>query len=216
MQTLRAGLLIKELNDNIRQHIAISSSDTSNNTHQQLPKVYIYSTHDTKIALLLHAFGQFNGYLIPAGATLLLELHHYQDQEGSTSNTAKTDSHKYYNKYFLRVYYFNETYTNDWAYQLVSDRICVHISSDSNNNADAGDSNNNDPDYWPQWKCPVKHYLEQISSYEPYDWHYQCGLKMLTLNYFTVNLYILGTNFFCLLILLVLLKLYSSKIRFHC
>lgn len=178
LQTLRAGLLIKELNTNIRNHISGLN---------QTRKVFIYSTHDTKIALLLHAFGLFNGYLIPPGATLLLELHHQQESD-HTSTAAE-------NGYFLRMYYFNETYSSDWAYQMVSDRICLQDRTTS------------------QWKCPVQHYLKQTAAFEPYDWTYQCGLRLKPMHYFTMNLFILGTNFVCLLLLFVLLRIYSSQIR---
>jgi len=178
LQTLRAGPLIKELNTNIRNYIEGKN---------QRRKVFIYSTHDTKIALIMHAFGLWNGYLVPPGASLLLEL-----QQVSLPLKKKQ---KPTTEYFVRLFYFNETYTTDWAYQLLSNRICATTNNRT------------------QWRCPVQRYLANAAHFEPYDWQYQCGLKMLTVNYFAVNLHILATNFVCLLMLFVLLRLYSSKIR---
>ncbi|KAJ6224375.1 hypothetical protein RDWZM_002920 [Blomia tropicalis] len=173
LQTLRTGLLIKQLNDNIQNQIDKKNRDK---------KIFIYSTHDTKIALLLHSMGIFNGFLIPAGATILFELH--QDKSGSLDPI---------DDWFLRFYYFNETYTSDWAYQMVSDKICVHHQS--------------------QWSCPANYFMRQMEKLEPFDWKYQCGLLIQPFSFFAINLFILTTNFACLLGLFILLRLYSSKVR---
>ena len=173
MQTLRTGLLIKQLNDNIQNQIDKKNRDK---------KIFIYSTHDTKIALLLHSMGIFNGFLIPAGATILFELH--QDKSGSLDPI---------DDWFLRFYYFNETYTSDWTYQMVSDKICVHHQS--------------------QWSCPANYFMRQMEKLEPFDWKYQCGLLIQPFSFFAINLFILTTNFACLLGLFILLRLYSSKVR---
>lgn len=180
LQTLRIGPLLKEINGNIRKHI--SGQDLRR-------KVFIYSTHDTKIALLLHAFGLFNGYLIPPGATLLFELH----QKTATPNSRASSQ---INPFFLRLYYFNETYTSDYAYQMVSERICVRVANSGQ-----------------QWQCPVEQYLARTASLLPYDWNYQCGLQKRIISYFTVNLYVLATNFLLLMSLFVVLRIYSSQIR---
>lgn len=148
--------------------------------------MFIYSTQDTKIALLLHAFSIFNGFLIPPGATLLLELH-----EKVTTSGNELDN------YFLRLYYYNETYSTDYAYRMASERICIRKSGQGQSS----------------WECPVAHYLAQTATLTPFDWQYQCGLKKLTISYFAVNLWVLGTNFALLLSLFIVLRIYSSSIR---
>lgn len=151
--------------------------------------MFIYSTQDTKIALLLHAFSIFNGFLIPPGATLLFELHE------------KPSVGKEQDNYFLRLYYYNETYSTDYAYRMASERICIR--------GKAGQQS-------ASWHCPVEHYLAQTSTLTPFDWQYQCGLKKLTISYFAVNLWVLGTNFALLLSLFIVLRIYSSAIRQRC
>lgn len=157
---------------------------------QKSRQVFVYSTQDTKIALLLHAFSIFNGYLIPPGATLLFELH--QRQQLGSAQATDLDT------YFIRLYYYNETYSTDYAYRMASEKICIR---DHESNS---------------WHCPVRHYLAQTSTLTPFDWRYQCGLKKLTLSYFAVNMWILATNFVLLLTLFVVLRIYSSSIRRRC
>lgn len=190
LQTLRIGLLLKELNANIANYISGRA------TRQ---KVFIYSTQDTKIALLLHAFAIYNGYLVPPGASLLLELHQRQ-QSDSAQQTADLDS------YFIRLYYYNETYSSDYAYQMASERICIGGKQGSQKEKQSSGS----------WHCPARHYLAQTSTLTPFDWQYQCGLKKLTLSYFAVNMWILATNFIFLLSLFIVLRIYSSSIRQRC
>ena len=83
VQRLRAGPLIEELTKNMKQ-VVVSSQNSK--------KVYLYSTHDSMIALLLHSLQVFNNKTIPLSASLLFELHENPN-----------------NEYFLKIYYFNDT-----------------------------------------------------------------------------------------------------------
>lgn len=148
-------MLMKQINDNIRDYISGANNKT---------KLFVYSTHDSKVAMLLHAFGLFNGNLIPPGASLILELH--ENLDSTVSNGKAMD------RYSLKFYYYNETYTNDFAYQLKSDRICEPSSS----------------------SCPVEYYLQQMASLEPSDIKYECGLSVPWLSYYVVNYALYITN----------------------
>lgn len=82
---LRMGGLIRELILNMFRYI---------NGRQSARKLFVYSTHDTIIAGLLHALNVFNGELVPFGSTVLLELH----QNNS------------FGDFSVRVLYLNDTY----------------------------------------------------------------------------------------------------------
>ena len=84
IQRLRAGGLVRELNNNMKKVI--------DNTNQK--KMYVYSTHDSQVALLMEALNIFNYRQPPFGTALYLELH--ENAHG----------------YFVRAYYHNETEIN--------------------------------------------------------------------------------------------------------
>jgi hypothetical protein len=90
----RAGNLTNELVMNIRNKF-------EGKTYEEL-KLFLYSTHDSMLAVLMHAFNVFNNQFIPFSASLLFELH----QNENNSN------------YFVRIYYFNETLTQTFPYLL--------------------------------------------------------------------------------------------------
>jgi hypothetical protein len=70
-------------------------------TYEEL-KLFLYSTHDSMLAVLMPALNVFNNQLISFSASLLFQLH----QNETNSN------------YFLRIYYFNETLTQTYPYLL--------------------------------------------------------------------------------------------------
>ena len=88
IKRLRGGGLVKELNKNIESLV----KDRNNR------KLYVYSTHDTTLTVLMHALNVYNGVSPPFGATLLFELH--EKRNSAQNNT---------NEYFVRAFYHNET-----------------------------------------------------------------------------------------------------------
>jgi hypothetical protein len=74
-------------------------------------KLFLYSTHDSMLAVLMHALNVYNNQLIPFSASLLFELHQ------NTSN----------NNYFIRIYYYNETLT-DKSPHLLSLPNCDYLT----------------------------------------------------------------------------------------
>ena len=87
IQRLRGGGLVKELITNINGVL----------NNQNNKKIFVYSTHDNIIALLMHALNMYNNRPPPYGATLFFELHH---QKKSSINE---------NNYFVRAFYYNST-----------------------------------------------------------------------------------------------------------
>jgi hypothetical protein len=87
IKRLRAGGLVNELNKNFQKVL----------DNQNDKKLYVYSTHDTQVAALMHALNIFNDNMPPFGATLLFELH-------QNLNSVNND-------YFVKLYYHNETLT---------------------------------------------------------------------------------------------------------
>jgi prostatic aicd phosphatase len=85
IRRLRAGGLVKELIKNFERVLKKKNNK----------KLYIYSTHDSMITVLMHALNIFNDNIPPFGATLLFELH----QNSSHIN----------DEYFVKVYYNNQT-----------------------------------------------------------------------------------------------------------
>ncbi|RWS28315.1 lysosomal acid phosphatase-like protein 3 [Leptotrombidium deliense] len=78
---LRAGLFLNELRQRFKD---IIEQKTPTITRRQIPsaeiatlgrKLFIYSTHDTFIAILLHALGAFNMMSPPYGSSIIFELH---------------------------------------------------------------------------------------------------------------------------------------------
>jgi hypothetical protein len=74
-------------------------------------KLFLYSTHDSMLAVLMHALNVYNNELIPFSASLLFELH----QNEINSN------------YFVRIYYYNETLT-DKSPHLLSLPNCDYLT----------------------------------------------------------------------------------------
>ena len=71
--------------------------------------MFVYSTHDDIIALLMHSLNIFNGLHPPFGAALLFELH-----EGLPGS----------NSYFLRAFYYNATVINTGTPHAIQWRNC--------------------------------------------------------------------------------------------
>jgi hypothetical protein len=103
IERLRAGNLIKELVNNMKNKIEGKSD-------KEL-KIFLYSTHDVMLAVLMQALNVFNNELIPFSASLLFELH----QIVSNSN------------YFVRIYYYNKTLT-DKSPHLLSLPYCNYLT----------------------------------------------------------------------------------------
>jgi len=74
VQRLRGGLILEELLLNMRN---VSDLSKQNN----MKKVYSYSTHDTLLVTLLHAFGLYTGIPPNYGSALLFELHTNSNSE---------------------------------------------------------------------------------------------------------------------------------------
>jgi hypothetical protein len=94
IERTRAGNLIHELVKNMKNKIHRKSTKNY--------KLFLYSTHDTMLAVLMHALNVFNNEFIPFSASLLFELH----------------QNELNNNYFVRIYYYNETLTQTYPYLL--------------------------------------------------------------------------------------------------
>ena len=105
IQRLRAGGLAKEINKNLKAVL-----DDQNNR-----KAYIYSTHDTMMAALMHSLNIFNDIPPTFGAVLFLELH------GKNDSSSKEDD------YFVRAFYHNETIPNTGTPYPIQWRNCGNL-----------------------------------------------------------------------------------------
>ena len=85
IKRLRAGGLVKELTKNFKSVIKGTNDK----------KIYIYSTHDSMLAALMHGLNVFDGELPLFGSTLLLELHQNPGEE----------------QYYVKIYYLRDTYS---------------------------------------------------------------------------------------------------------
>jgi lysosomal acid phosphatase len=103
IERTRAGNLINELVNNMKNKIDGKTDEELN--------LFLYSTHDTMLAVLMDALNVYNNELIPFSASLLFELHE------NTSN----------NNYFVRIYYYNETLT-DKSPHLLSLPNCDYLT----------------------------------------------------------------------------------------
>lgn len=90
IERVRAGPLVEKLLKNFGSYI---EGKPIENSVRNPYKMFVYSTHDSKLAVLMNALNIFNDQLIPFGATLLFELH---QTPGAVD-------------YFVKIYYFNET-----------------------------------------------------------------------------------------------------------
>ena len=91
IKRLMNGGLVRELNKNFNSVL--------NNENKK--KLYIYSTHETEVAALMHAFNIFNDEVPPYGSALIFELHQ------NSNNSSQTD-----NDFYVKVFYHNETLIN--------------------------------------------------------------------------------------------------------
>jgi hypothetical protein len=74
IQRLRAGLILKELTQNMKNASDLTKQKT-------MKKVYSYATHDTLIVSILQAFGIYSGIPPSYGSALLFELHQNSDNQ---------------------------------------------------------------------------------------------------------------------------------------
>lgn len=93
MRRLKGGPLLKQFITNMQ---ALTSNSTAD-----VPKMFMYSGHDTTITALLSALDLFPGRSPEYASLVLMELH--QDTQ---------------NQYYINIFYKNETY-NDTAVPLV-------------------------------------------------------------------------------------------------
>ncbi|XP_054162089.1 uncharacterized protein LOC128960052 [Oppia nitens] len=104
----RAGPLVNELVNNIRKHVN-GSVDREFNY-----KLYLYSTHDTKVCVLMHALDVWNNLIAPYGSSVLVELH---QQSGAAHGQG----------YFVKLYYYNETLDNSKSPYLLKLPNCTSV-----------------------------------------------------------------------------------------
>ncbi|CAG2166984.1 unnamed protein product [Oppiella nova] len=93
VQRLKGGPLIEELVKNFRNSVTNSALNSGH-------RIFVYSTHDAMIAVVMHALKVWNHVIIPYSSTLLFELH-------KTLGTGAGEG------YFVRLYYYNETLDAD-------------------------------------------------------------------------------------------------------
>ena len=105
IQHLGAGGLVKELIKNFKAVL--------NNENKK--KLYVYSTHDTLLALLMHSLNIYNESPPPFGAALLFELHEKMDSQTKKGN------------YFVRVFYHNETVINSGTPHSMQLKNCQNL-----------------------------------------------------------------------------------------
>ncbi|XP_054161316.1 prostatic acid phosphatase-like [Oppia nitens] len=86
LQRIRGGPLVDELVKNIRNY----------QQNRESRKIFVYSTHDTLVDVLMQTLDVYNHLLVPFGSALLIELHR------NLSTGANT-------QHFVRLYYYNET-----------------------------------------------------------------------------------------------------------
>ena len=79
-------------------------------------KLFIYSTHDTMVSVLLQALNQFNMLAPPYAATVIFELHKHCFNS-STSMTSCSSNDKT-NNFYIKIFYLNET-ESEVLHQLV-------------------------------------------------------------------------------------------------
>ena len=91
IRRIRIGKLIETIITNMKNIIENKNSDNNY-------KLYVYSTHDSIVVPLLQALLLYNNLRPSYGSAVIIELHQ--------SKPNQTDS------YFVRIYYFNETLTN--------------------------------------------------------------------------------------------------------
>jgi hypothetical protein len=103
IERTRAGNLINELVNNMKNKIDGKTDEELN--------LFLYSTHDTMLTVLMYALNVYNNELVPFSASLLFELH----------------QNKSNNNYFVRIYYYNETLT-DKSPHLLSLPNCDYLT----------------------------------------------------------------------------------------
>ena len=84
IQKLRSGILIEEIYNNMKHYIEGKSN-----------RFYEYSAHDITVIPMLQLLGSFNNKTVPFGSTIIFELHQQS------------------NDYFVKIYYLNDTYTDN-------------------------------------------------------------------------------------------------------
>lgn len=192
IQRLIGGPLFKEINNNIRNYIQREKNNENNE------KIIVYSTHDGKLISMLQALGIHEPQLISPGSTLVFELHE-NNLSKSFSSTATSSVADSMRNYYLKFYYYNETYSNDnWQYNMFPERICF-------NNEKKVELNHQSLIH-PV--CSLDDYFEITSSFEPTNIAYECGIELQQLGS-KVNLILWITNGLLLLILIILLIIYG-------
>ncbi|XP_075584809.1 putative acid phosphatase 5 [Dermatophagoides farinae] len=178
IQRLIGGELIREINDNFRNYVNGSNRDT---------KFYLYSTHDGKIVSILQAFGIYNTFLISPGATLIFELHENQtNEDGPNDDHDDGPNDDRFENYFLKFYYFNETFSDNGACEVFPEKFCQNHKQ----------------------ICPLNHYMEKVGKYESVDIRYECGVDKHHLGT-KVNLSFVIANGILLVIFIILLNIFA-------
>ena len=108
IEKVRAGPLIEELV--LKNFDGLVKGKPIKNSVGQPYKMFVYGTHDTKLAVLMNALDIFNRKLIPFGAMILFELHQESDSQD----------------YFVKVFYHNQTMTADADPYLMTLPQCDH------------------------------------------------------------------------------------------
>lgn len=188
IQRLIGGALFKEINNNIRNYI----QKEKNNENTE--KIIVYSTHDGKLISMLQALGIHQPQLILPGSTLVFELH--QSNFSSFTTISETDP---VGNYYLKFYYYNETYFNDnWQYKLFPEPICLNIGKKTELNHQSSIHS----------ICSLNDYFELTAPFEPTSIAYECGIELHQLGS-KVNLILWITNGLLLLLLIILLIIYA-------
>ncbi|KPM10367.1 lysosomal acid phosphatase-like protein 3 [Sarcoptes scabiei] len=136
IQRFRTGLLLSDILRHIEER------------HRSDKRLFIYSSHDTQISVLLSALKEFNNLAPPFGATVLLELH--QELEDRSP--------------FLKLFYLNVT-ESERPFELSLNDCKRFDAAESVQPVQAQNQSNH---------CTLERFHRSIKDLIPKDWQVEC------------------------------------------
>ena len=90
-----------------KKHESVKKKDEDDSGPEK--KLFLYSSHDTMVSVLLQAMNQFNMLAPPYAATLFFELHKHCFNSATLSTICSTPSSS--KDFYIKIFYLNETET---------------------------------------------------------------------------------------------------------
>lgn len=179
LKRTKAGDLLTTIGNNFNTERSVLTIES------ERTRLILYSTHDSKLAAVLHALDLWNNQFVPYSAAIMFEMY--------KNNSAPDD-------FYVQIWYLNETESlltspNDPKPYLLRLPTCNEVMIED------------------EPMCPLDDFLIIMNRYmAPIDWLVECEMETENINIVLMNILLLFVNLTIMFVLLIVLMYYCNRL----